>query len=212
MRQKLALFDFDGTMVKGDSIAGLVRFMFNSGKMSRNEMLESILNTIKWKLNKMPVNAVKTHALSPLNRMTKEEAESFLKHFVVEKLAPRLYQNAVDAMKAHHENGDLVLLVSASPLCYLKYLKDILPVTDIIATQTDETYQVTNNVVKKEKNKQIMVWLSKNQVDADFESSFAYGDSRNDLDMLSMVGYPHLCNPHANARKQAPHIPVMIWR
>ena len=212
MRRKLALFDFDGTMVKGDSIAGLVRFMYKSGKMSGQEMLVAISNTIKWKLKKMPVNAVKTQALSPLNRMTKEESESFLKRFVVEKLAPRLYQDAVDAMQAHHENGDLVLLVSASPLCYLKYLKDILPVTDIIATQTDKTYQVINNVVREEKNKQILAWLSEKQVDADFEASFAYGDSRNDRNMLSMVGHPHLCNPHANARKQAPHIPVMTWR
>lgn len=212
MRQKLALFDFDGTMVKGDSIAGLVRFMYKSGKMSGQELIMSIFNTIKWKLKKMPVNAVKTHALSPLNRMTKEEAERFLKQFVLEQLAPRLYQEAVDAMKAHHENGDLILLVSASPLCYLKYLKDVLPVTDIIATQTDEAFRVTNNVVREEKNRQILAWLSQNRIEADFNESFAYGDSCNDLYMLSMVGHPYLCNPHANARKQAPNIPVKIWR
>lgn len=211
MRRKLSLFDFDGTMIKGDSIARLVRFMFLSGRMTVRELCASIFGMIKWKLHIMPVNVVKTRALCPLNRMTKEEAERFLKRFVMEKLVPRLYQDAVKAMKGHLVNDDLVLLVSASPLCYLKYLKDILPVSDIIATRTDEAYRVTNNVVGEEKNRQILSWLSEKQIEADFEASFAYGDSSNDLSMLSMTGHPHLCNPHANARKKAPQIPVIFW-
>lgn len=212
MKRKLALFDFDGTMIKGDSIARLVRVMFKKGIMTLPEMLRSIWNTILWKAGKLPVNTVKSHALSPLNRLTKVEAEAFLRAFVKEELAPRLYPAAISVMREHKEQGDLVLLVSASPLCYLQYMKEHLPLDDILATGTDTQYRVTENLVREEKNRQIKRWLQENGVEADYPNSYAYGDSRNDLNMLSMVGKPRLCNPHGNAVKQAPDIPALIWR
>ncbi len=212
MKRRIALFDFDGTLIKGDSIARLVRHMFFRGLMTGGEMLRSIWNTILWKTGRMPVEAVKTHALSPLNRLKTEEAETFLREFVKVQVAPFIYEEGLAAMKKHKEEGDLVLLVSASPLCYLQYMKDELPCDAILATKTDEHHQVIINVVRDEKNRQINAWLKENQVEADFEASFAYGDSRNDLPMLSMVGHPFLCNPHMKARLKAPDIPVLTWR
>lgn len=212
MKRKLALFDFDDTMIRGDSIARLVRRFYQTGHLSTAGLIKNLWGTLKWKLGKMPVEEIKTLSLSPLQRMGEQEAAAYCRQFVMEELVPRLYQEALARMQQHHEAGDLVLLVSASPDVYLRYLKEVLPVEDIIATRSNGSHQVTLNVVKDEKNRQILQWLEKRGIEVDWEHSFAYGDSSNDLYMLGMVGRPTLINPRPKTIKRGRGIPVLNWK
>lgn len=212
MKKKLALFDFDDTMISGDSIARLVRRFYYKKQLSLSGLVRILWGTLMWKLGRIPVEVIKSRSLSPLTRMTPRQAEDFCRQFVAEELAPKLYRDAVKRMEEHHRAGDLVLLVSASPEVYLKHLKDVLPVEDIIATKTDAACKVTLNVVKEEKNRQIMRWLNERGIEVDWANSHAYGDSSNDLHMLGMVGKPILVNPKARTRRRGPGIPVLHWK
>ncbi len=211
MKRKLALFDFDDTMIRGDSIARLVRRLYIKGHLSTGGLLKTLWGTLLWKLGRMPVEDIKTLSLSPLVRMPREEAAAFCRRFVEEELVPGLYPDAVKQMQRHRDAGDLVLLVSASPEVYLAYLADVLPVDGIIATRTDGQFRVVLNVVKDEKNRQITLWLKERGIEADWAHSAAYGDSSNDLHMLGMVGKPHLVNPSRKTRKRGQGIPVLHW-
>ena len=211
MKQKLALFDFDGTMIKGDSISGFVRLMVRLRLLPVPKLLHLLWNTLLWKAGRLPVESVKSQALSPLNQLSISEAGVLCRKFALEKLVPNLYQDALDTMKQHVMSGDPVLIVSASPLCYLQHLKEELPVTHIIGTLTNDRHEVTVNVVRDEKNKQIKSWLHDSGIDPDWVNSYAYGDSTNDLEMLSMVGNPVLINPSREARKLGRGIPLKMW-
>lgn len=208
----LALFDFDGTMIWGDSIARLVRHLFLKKKMSLTLLVNVLWRTLLWKLGGYPVDALKALSLSPLAGMDAGEAESFLRAFVVERLLPGIFGDALAEMNRHHDESHVVMLVSASPVIYLKHLAGFLPADAIIGTETDADYRVTVNVKGQEKNRQIKRWLAENGISADFPASFAYGDSANDLDMLGMVGNPRLVNPHRKARRLGRDIPVLRWR
>lgn len=212
MQRTLALFDFDGTMIRGDSIARLVRIMVKKGLMPVPELLNVLLKTLLWKLGRYPVEKAKTHSLAPLARMNPEAAAAFLRSFVQDELLPRIYPDALRAMQAHQDAGHLVLLVSASPLLYLQYLKDALPVDHILGTMTDEQLQVRLNVVREEKNRQILTWLHQQGIKANWAQSAAYGDSANDLPMLGLVGRPMLINPHKKAKRLGRGIPCKHWR
>ena len=212
MKRKLALFDFDDTMIKGDSISTLVRQFVKQGHMSLPYLMKTLWATLQWKMGKVPVEVAKSMSLSPLNKMGQEQVEQYCRAFVKDHLVPNLYQDAVDKMIAHHEAGDLVLLVSASPNVYLQHLKSTLPVDDILATQSNQAHLVTLNVVREEKNRQIMAWLNARGIEADWEASSAYGDSANDLPMLGMVGKPHLVNPKPRTRELGKGIPVLHWK
>lgn len=211
MKQKLALFDFDGTMIKGDSISGFVRLLVQLRLMPIPKLLHLLWNTLLWKTGRLPVEAVKSQALSPLNQLSMSEAGVLCRKFTLERLVPNLYQDALNTMKQHAAAGDLVLIVSASPLCYLQYLEESLPVTHIIGTLTNARHEVTVNVVRGEKSKQIKSWLHDSGIDPDWANSCAYGDSTNDLDMLSMVGNPVLVNPSRRAMHLGKGIPVKMW-
>ena len=58
MERVLALFDFDGTMISGDSIARLVRRMSLDGLMSPLTLIRVLLSTLLWKLGLMRVTKV----------------------------------------------------------------------------------------------------------------------------------------------------------
>ena len=212
MQRILALFDFDGTMIQGDSIIGLVRRMVRQGLMPIPELIRVLWKTLLWKLGRYPVEKAKTLSLAPLARMKPEAAATFCRSFVQEELLPRIYPDALQAMQAHQDAGHLVLLVSASPLLYLQYLKEGLPVDHIIGTVTDAQLQVTANVVGEEKIRQIEAWLRQEGIKADWAQSSAYGDSAKDLPMLGLVGKPMLINPHKKALRLGRGIPSKDWR
>jgi phosphatidylglycerophosphatase C len=209
--RRLALFDFDGTMMEGDSIGRLVRYFREKNLLSLFGHIQIGLMALLWKMGLATVKSVKTLALAPLNKLNGPEAQSILQVFVKEQLLPYLYKDAVDQMNRHAEGGDAVLLVSASPLCYLQYISEALPVSGIIGTLTNERYQVTRNVVKDEKVDQIRQWLIEHHIEADWENSAAYGDSSSDLPMLQLTGKRFLINPKANALRLGSRIPVKHW-
>ena len=208
----LALFDFDGTMIRGDSIAALVRRLFLQGHISLPLMLKVLWKTLMWLLGLYPVEALKALSLSPLAAMDAGQVEGILRSFAEKQLQPQIYRDALTQMRKHHAEGHLVMLVSASPLIYLKHLAGFLPADAILGTETDADFKVTRNLRGQEKNRQIARWLQENGVTADFNASFAYGDSANDLDMLGMVGNPRLVNPHRKALKTGKGIPVLYWK
>lgn len=212
MVQELALFDFDGTLIRGDSIAGFTRFLFGERLLGAPGLLKLLWHTLKWRLGFEKVEQVKSLALAPLKRLNPQQVEALCRKFVETRLLPSLYGDGVKTLTECARQGKTVLLVSASPAVYLWHMAELLPLAAVIATQTDKDYKVTVNVVKGEKVRQIQQWLVEQRINADFENSLAFGDSANDLPMLSMVGKPHLVNPHQKARKRGKSIPVLIWK
>ena len=207
----VALFDFDGTMISGDSISGFVRFCWEKGHTPLVRLLSILLNTLLWKTGFVTVERVKSLALSPLKEMGPDAAEALCSQFALERLLPLIYPAALARMRRHREEGHAVLLVSASPLCYLKYLKDALPVDGLIGTPTDDDYRVRVNVVREEKKRQVLQWLETQGIEPDWARSSSYGDSANDLPMLLMTGNPRLVNPGAKVRRLAGKIPLERW-
>lgn len=211
MKRTLALFDFDGTMIRGDSIAAFVRSLFFKGLVPLPRMADILWKTLKWKLGLIPAEEVKTLALSPLRALDSAAVEKACRGFALEALWPRVYPAALSKMAAHAERGDLVLVVSASPEVYLKYLMEKLPVDGILATRVNKQFEVTFNAVRENKTAMIRDWLKEQDVQADFDASSAYGDSANDLPMLRMVGHPHLVNPRKKARRLGAGMAVLHW-
>ena len=210
-KKQVALFDFDGTMIKGDSIAGFVRHCFARGVLPLSGLLSVLIMTLLWKAGFVAVEKVKSLALSPLQSMDEATAQTFCRQFVNEQLIPHIFPDALAQIRRHAKAGHYVLLVSASPLCYLQYLQNALPFDGIIGTQADRNCQIIKNVVREEKKRQILYFLEQHQIETDWERSFSYGDSANDLVMLHMAGHRFLINPKRNVRRKGKDIPIKYW-
>ncbi|HSK68453.1 MAG TPA: HAD-IB family hydrolase [Candidatus Limnocylindria bacterium] len=210
--RRVALFDLDGTMFRGDSIALLVLTLLRRGVMKPAWYLLRVLwGTLLWKLGLRRVEAVKRAALAPLGGLAPARREELLRDFVHEELASRVYPEALDKMRRHASQGFLVLVVSASPTLYLRYIPDILPADAAIGTDTEEDFTVRENMTGEAKVRAVTRWLEEAGVRTDWASSFAYGDSASDLPMLRLTGNHFLVNPKRGARKKGAGIPRLTW-
>ncbi len=209
--RRLAIFDFDKTMVSGDSICGFVRFLWEKKLLSLPRLIGIGLASLLWMLRLIPVEKAKNQALAPLRKLDQTSADALCREFAEQHLAPRIFPPALKKMREHHLAGDAVLLVSASPACYLAHIRAFLPVDAVLATATDSAFRVTVNVSGEEKPRQVKLWLKNQPFSPDWAHSSAYGDSKSDLPVLRLTGNPCWVNPGAAALKAAPHLPQLRW-
>lgn len=210
--QAIAVFDFDGTLITGDSIVRYLRYAIRQGKLSVFSVPRLLWLGLIGKLGLMSAEEAKSRSLSFLMRMSSGEQELFNRAFCREELAPRLYVKGLTRMKAHQERGEPVILLSASPSCYLKYMRLHLPVTAVLASPTDRQGRVSLNLRGQQKRRHLQQWTEDEGIPVDWENSSAYGNSASDLPVMRLCGHALMVNPKPAMRRQAADLPEEDWK
>lgn len=211
-KQALAIFDFDGTMITGDSIVSFLRFAVKEGRLSPFSIPEQLISALMGILGLKSAEAAKSYALRFLKHMDAEEVYAFCQDFCEHILRPRLYPLALQRMEEHRRQGMKLLLVSASPDIYLKHMAPLLSVDAILATPSNARGEVARNTKGEEKIRRLKAWLDEQGIQMDSAASWAYGDSASDLPLLKLCGHPVMVNPKRKMIKQGGSIPIEIWR
>ncbi|MBR1586108.1 MAG: HAD family hydrolase [Clostridia bacterium] len=210
-KQALACFDFDGTMIDGDSITAYLRLAFRRGDLSPVRYAAVGVHTLGYFLGWESGDAVKTHALRFRKAMPPERREELDRLFAERELLPRIYPEALACWRAHQQAGRKVLLVSASTDQYMRHVAKALGADALLCTPVLADETVAGNCKGEEKPRRILEWLKARGIQADFEASYAYGDSASDLPMLRMVGHPVQVNPKKKLLRAAPDMERVAW-
>lgn len=208
----LALFDFDGTLIRGDSIIAYLRTARRLGALSRGEFARACLAALQYRLGRLTEEEAKTRALSFRRHLSPERRTALDAFFASDELLPRLFPAGRAQMERHREMGHLVLLVSASTQNYMDFVLPLLPADALLCTPLAEDGQAGKNCKGEEKVHRIREYLSARGIQADFAASYAYGDSRSDLPMLRLCGHPALVNPSRRLKKAAGDMPCVHWK
>lgn len=198
MKRKLALYDFDKTLVNCESIVELYKYGLKNKKIN-------ILNTfgglasayIKAKV-KSDFDIMKTQMVSIIKYFSEDE----LKSFVTDYLYPKFFFEEFEDNFNSYDKDTIKILCSASASPYLKYVKELYDFDYIIGTELDENYNLTSGNNKKDiKVKNIKRLLDKKDIDIDYENSSAYSDSyKDDKYMLRLVKNRFLINSKVNKK------------
>ena len=198
MKRKLALYDFDKTLVNCESIVELYKYGIKNKKIN-------ILNTfggltsayIKSKV-KSDFDIMKTQMVSIIKYFSEDE----LKSFVTDYLYPKFFFEEFEDNFNSYDKDTIKILCSASASPYLKYVKELYDFDYIIGTELDENYNLTSGNNKKDiKVKNIKRLLDKKDIDIDYENSSAYSDSyKDDKYMLRLVKNRFLINSKVNKK------------
>ena len=210
MTRALALFDFDGTLISGDSIVQYTRFALRQGWMGWGAYLKTGLHGLGYLMGLENAEQSKNHALSFRRRLTEAERGSLDRAFA-DTLLRRVYPAALVCMEDHRRAGRVLLLVTASPTCYMDLVGERLGFDAVLATPMTDGVAVHHNCKGEEKTRRVLGWLEESGIDADFADSYAYGDSKSDLPLLRLCGHPALVNPKKALVKAAPDIPRAAW-
>ena len=136
---KTAIFDFDRTLTKRDSIFNLLGYTF------RKYPIRYILVFFKTLFIALTFYnfriRIKQSVLSILKFLTEDDLKAFIKD---------LYENEIlkdgeEEVKKLKAEGYFLILNSASPEVYLKYITEYLPFDVVIGTRVTEKIKIKEN-------------------------------------------------------------------
>ena len=220
MQKPYALFDFDGTLIRGDSIVRFVRYAYARGLTGAGGLARAALWAAAYGLHLTTAERAKRESLSFLAGREQAGVEALGRAFCREELLPRLYPQGVEELRRRHAEGAEVLLVTASPSFYLEALKEELPIQRIIGTRMHVENGVDTGLIAGENCRGVQKPLSLAEDLAargdmvDYASSWAYGDSAGDAPMLALCGHKVGVNPRrrlVRRMKGADGFSVVYW-
>ena len=208
----LALFDFDGTLIPGDSVAYYLRFARKEGAVSMGEFLRALRAAMLYGMKRMTDADSKSVGLAFRKRHDPAYLDELDRKFVKQVLLPKVYEDGKKQIAAHQREGNILVLVSASTENYMRFVAEALGFDTVLCTPIEPDGTIKRNCKGEKKVQRIKDWLAENALTADLASSFAYGDSKSDLPMLRLVGHPIQVNPKKALRKLAPEMDELIWK
>lgn len=220
MQKPYALFDFDGTLIRGDSIVRFVRYAHKRGMTSARGLMRAALWAAAYGLRLTTAERAKRESLSFLAEKEQASVEALGRAFCRKELIPRLYPQGVQEIKQRHAEGAEVLLITASPSFYLEALKEDLPIQRIIGTRMHVENGVYTGLIAGEncrgvqKPLRLAEDLAARGDMVDYASSWAYGDSAGDAPMLALCGHKVGVNPKRRLirrMKGADGFTVVYW-
>ncbi len=188
----LALFDFDGTITKRETISEFLRFCVGDKRffLSLFQIAPVVLGYVLGKVGNREIKE------SLLSRTVGGWDEDLLirkgKEFAIKRLPLLVRSEALERIEWHRARGDRIVLVSASLIYYLRPWAETIGIKDVIGVELEvQGGKITGrllgeNCYGKEKVRRIKSSLCIES----FGKIYAYGDSRGDADMLSLADYP----------------------
>ena len=208
---RLAIFDYDGTIVSGQSGLLISRYMFSLKLMKKRHVSCLIWWGIRYLLH-LPHREGEARELvfKGLSDEPPEEVDAFMREFHDAVLAP-LYRPKAEAEVARCKaEGYSVLIVSATFSMLADMAAEYLGADAAIATvmERDEdgmyTGRVQGDVIEgKAKLTAIRRWADDRYGAGNWEISRAYADHYSDRDLLGSVAHPYAVCPDGLLRRYA---------
>ncbi len=188
MSNKIALFDFDGTITTDDSLIKFIRYAKGDMQTALGMLWLSPM-LIVYKLKLIPNYKAKQMMLSYFFKgINEENFKEVANEYSLNHIKTILRPKAMEKIEWHKEQGHKVILVSASIECWLKPWCNENNL-DLIATKLE---MIDGIVTGKFLTKNCYGIEKANRVQevynlSDYDYIYAYGDSRGDKELLELA-------------------------
>ncbi|MDO4250288.1 MAG: HAD family hydrolase [Moraxella sp.] len=210
---QLALFDLDHTLINVDSDHSWGQFIVEKGLVDEafykkanddfyQDYIKGVLDPVKY--NEFVASFLKQHPMSILRTWQEE----YLQTWIVPAMRPK----AIEAINHHKNQGDTVLVVSATNDFV------VVPIAQLFGVDKAHTFatrlQVVDNAYtgkvadrpnfKEGKLYHLNHWLNAQKAQGkEFEKIYAYSDSKNDLPLLEWADVAICVTPDEILAKEA---------
>lgn len=198
MKQNLALFDLDNTLLAGDSDYNWSLFLIEEGLLdakthhARNEQFYQ-----DYKNGNLDIYKFLAFQLKPLSEHSIPFLDELHLKFMDKVIRPMMTQKAQDLVNKHQTAGDLCLIITATNSFVTKPIAAAYGIEHLIGTDPEMVNgQYTGGVsgvpsFQAGKVTRINQWLAERQQQlSDFKTSYFYSDSHNDLPLMKLVTNP----------------------
>jgi len=201
----LAIFDLDHTLLGGDSDHAWGEFLCRKGgvdeahyRAANDRFREAYLR------GELDIHQFLNFALNPLARHTPEQLEDWREEFMREWIEPIILPKAQALLQRHREQGDFLLIITATNRFVTAPIADRLAVDHLLATEPEvRDGRFTGRVAgtpcfQRGKVERLQQWLQESG--HTLAGSWFYSDSHNDLPLLEVVDHPVATNPDERLR------------
>jgi HAD superfamily hydrolase (TIGR01490 family) len=208
---RLALFDLDNTLLAGDSDFEWAEFLISQGVLDRE--LHQARNAKfyeDYKNGTLDIHAFLEFQLKPLSQHPRSQLDAWHRKYMETKIHGMMTDKSRALVEKHRQAGDLMMVITATNGFVTAPIARAFGIENLIATIPEEIDgEFTGRVsgvpsFKEGKVTRLHAWLhERGQGLADFEETWFYSDSLNDLPLLKVVGHPVAVDPDPTLRAYA---------
>ena len=196
----LAIFDLDNTLLADDSDYLWGQFLVDKGIVDaafyeqENERFYQ-----EYKQGKLDILEFLNFSLKPLSDNSIQDLHHWREQFISEIIRPILLQPAQELINKHRDQGDTLLVITATNQFVTEPIVNLYGINHLLATTAEMIGdQYTGKVAgtpcfQEGKITRLNHWLK--ETGHTLENSWFYSDSHNDLPLLKLVDHPVAVNP-----------------
>lgn len=204
----LALFDLDNTLIAGDSDYEWGRWLVSQSRVDAGyyeRMNERFYR--QYQAGELDIYAYLDFALAPLASIDPTELLALRDDFMARIIEPLWLPRAEQLLSRHRQQGDCLVIVSATNRFIVEPICHKLGVREIIATEPEiRKGRYTGKVsgvpsYREGKVERVKSWMEGSGQTLD--DSYFYSDSLNDMALLQAVDHPVVVDPDPQLKAEA---------
>ncbi|AOJ67809.1 MULTISPECIES: HAD family hydrolase [Burkholderia] len=211
----LALFDLDHTLIPTDSDHEWGRFMVRLGIVDADSFSrQNDRFYADYKAGKLDIHAYLSAMLTPLAKYSRAQLAQWHDQYMHEVIRPAMLPAAIELVRRHQDAGDLCCIVTATNEFITRPIATAFGVDTLIACEVETVDGRPDSAFtgrprgtpsyREGKITRTQAWLaSLGKRWEDFDRSYFYSDSHNDIPLLEKVTDPIATNPDDTLRAYA---------
>lgn len=214
----IAFFDFDETLIVGNSGSLWIRRELKAGNISRVQFLRAAAWMIRYKLGWASMDDALRTAIGSLRGQSEEALRQRTRAFYETEVRMLYRTGARPALERHRGRGDAIVLLTASSLYLSELVAEELGFDDVLCNrfEVDDAGAHTGRTVGHlcfGAGKLGYAEAYARQREVSLADCWFYTDSFSDLPVLERVGHPVVVNPDPRLRREAERRgwPVEWW-
>lgn len=191
----LAIFDLDNTLLNGDSDHAWGEFLCEQGIVDATEYSQkNDYFFTQYQQGTLDIYEFLEFALRPLAELSVDRLSELHAQFMQVKVEPMILTKSLSLLQKHRDQGDFLLIITATNHFVTAPIAARLGVDAILATDPEiingcYTGKVAGTpCFQSGKVTRLHHWLK--ETNHSLQGSSFYSDSRNDLPLLELVDHP----------------------
>ncbi len=204
----LAIFDLDNTLIAGDSDFLWGQFLVDQGIVDKDHYEQSNARFYEdYKQGRLDIVEFLNFSLAPLAANDSQRLLEWRQQFVEQQIKPILLDKAQKLVDKHRQQGDVLLVITATNRFVTEPIVRLYGIDNLIATTPEFVDgQYTGDFLgtpcfQEGKVTLLNEWLNSHR--QSLKDSYFYSDSHNDLPLLNKVDHPVAVDPDDILRAQA---------
>ncbi len=206
--KKIAVFDLDGTLLKGDSVTLYLDFLEDNKYITHDYRKNEEEHGQNFLNGTLDIGYFYEFILAPLAGKTVEEVNQLFESYLKDYIKPEIYKEAFLLIQSLKEQGYKIVIASATIDIIVNSIAfKLLNADYVIASKIEvKDNKITGKILKPyshQEGKAILLKKMAQENDWDLNTSYGWGDTVNDIHLLETVAHPQVVNPKGRMFKEA---------